>query len=144
MQLTVTISEEVLARLRAGALDVLLAPIMQSSETGPHSILSPRFKRACALLDVIGWQPGETGQEVVIDLIEHAPALYDALGYALNDALRDLRRAERTDALMAELDREAAEHAHRYYRPTSLCGRLAGCTCRSTSARRRTRGCHIS
>ncbi|HEX4114357.1 MAG TPA: hypothetical protein VHY18_00605 [Solirubrobacteraceae bacterium] len=144
MHFAVTIPEELLSRLRAGAFDVLLAPIMQSVETGPHSILSPRFKRACALLDVIGWQHGETGEEVVIDMIEHAPALHDALGYALNDALRDLRRAQPTEALMAELDREAAKHAHRHCRPASLRGRLAGRTCRLTPARRRTRGCHIA
>jgi hypothetical protein len=143
MQFAMTIPEDLLTRLRAGALDVLLAPIMQSVETGPHSVLSPRFKRVCALLDVIGWHPGETGAEVVIDMIEHAHALYDALGYALNDALRDLRRAERVDALMAELDRKAAARAHRHCRP-GLCGRLACSSCRSTSARPRTRGCHMA
>jgi hypothetical protein len=115
-----------------------------SSESAPESASADAARPACALLDVIGWQPGETGDEVVIDLIEHAPALYDALGCALNDALRDLRRAERADVLMAELDREAAEHYHRHRKPTSLRDRLAGRTRRSTFARRRTRGCHIS
>ena len=76
MHLAVTIPEELLTRLRAGAHNVVLAPIMEPVERGPHNILSARFKRACALLDVIGWQSGETCGEIVIDMFEHAPALH--------------------------------------------------------------------
>jgi hypothetical protein len=183
MHLSVTIPEELVNRLRAGALDVVLAPIREPLEQARQGIRSPRFKRTSALLDVIGWQAGEAGEEVVIDMIEHAPALYEALSYALGDALRDLRKAERargcacastaglceyaavieqnivrarsglrairfhneTDALIAELDREAAEHARRTYRRAAglagLRGRLAGF---STSVRRRAREGHIS
>jgi hypothetical protein len=144
MHLALTIPKELLARLRAGALDVLLATIMQSVETGPHSISCPRFNRAWALLDVIGWQDSEAAREpVVIDMIEHASALYDALNYALNDALRDLRETERTDALRAELDREAAAPAPRHCRP-GLCGRLVGLPRHSTSARRAACARHIA
>jgi hypothetical protein len=32
------------------------------------------------LLDQIGWGPGEAGDEIAIDLFEHADALRDALG----------------------------------------------------------------
>lgn len=185
MHLSVTIPEELLNRLRAGALDALLAPIHEPVERARQGILSPRFKRASALLDVIGWQAGEAAEEVVIDMVEYAPALYDALSYALGDALRDLREAERAqscacaragglcgyaaileeedlagarsdprvrrfhdeaDALMAELDREAAEHRSR--RPADrlagLRGRLADLSFRSPSARRSARRCHIA
>jgi hypothetical protein len=149
MHFAVNIPEELVTRLRAGALDVLLAPIMESVEGRPCGVLSSRSKRACALLDVIGWHSGEAGgEEVLIDMIEHAPALHDALSYALKDALRDLREAERTDALMTELDREAVERAHRSRWPArrlvGLCGRLAGSSRRSSSPRRSVRRCHIA
>lgn len=148
MHFAVTIPEELVTRRRADALDVLLAPIMEPVERGPYGVLSPRSKRACALLDVIGWQSGEAGgEELVIDMIEHAPALYDALSYALKDVLRDLREEDRADVLMAEINREAVEHAHRPRRPArglmGLCGRLAGSSRRSTPPRRSARGCHI-
>jgi hypothetical protein len=95
MHLSVTVPEELLNRLRAGALDALLAPIHEPVERARQGIVSPRFKRASALLEVIGWKAGESAEEVVIDIVEHAPALYDALGYAFKDVLRDLRAAER-------------------------------------------------
>jgi hypothetical protein len=96
MHLSVTIPEDLLNRLRAGAQTALLAPIHEPIDQASQGTLSPRFKRACALLDVIGWQADEAAEEVVIDIAEHTPALYDALSYALGDALRDLREAERS------------------------------------------------
>ena len=71
-----------------------------------------------------------------------------ALSYALKDALRDLRKAERADALKAELEREAAEQAPWHCRTAGhlagLCVRLTGRSWRSTSGRRRTRGSRIA
>jgi hypothetical protein len=108
MYLATTIPEDLLGRLRDGATDVLLAPILEPGKRTWHGGPCERFLRAAALLEEIGWQSGEAGDEIVIDLFEHADALRDALGYALPDALRDLREAEATRSRI----REGAACAH--------------------------------
>lgn len=109
MHLAVTIPEDLLGRLRDGAIDVLLAPILEPDERAWQGGLCERFLRASALLDEIGWEPGEAGDEIVIDLFEHADALRHALGYALQDVLRDLREAEAARSRV----RRAADCSHR-------------------------------
>jgi hypothetical protein len=94
MYLAVSIPEDLLGRLRAGAQKALLAPIMQPGEEWDRE-RSSRFARVAALLNVLGWQAGEAGEEMVIDLNEHALALHEALLCALHAALAEQRQAER-------------------------------------------------
>lgn len=92
MYLAVNIPEVLLARLRAGAQEAMLAPIMEPGDWDRER--RARFAGARELLDQIGWKAGETGEEVTIDMVEHAHALHDALDYALTEALSDLSEFE--------------------------------------------------
>ena len=94
MYLAVNIPEVLLARLRAGAQEAMLAPIMEPGHWDRER--RARFAGARELLDQIGWKTGETGEEVTIDMVEHAHALHDALDYALTEALSDLCEFERS------------------------------------------------
>lgn len=101
MYLAVTIPEDLLGRLRAGARKLVLAVVIgpQREWEGEESA---RFCRVCRLLDTIGWQPGEVGPEVMIDIADHALALHEALVRALRDAvieLHALERGERQDGI---------------------------------------------
>jgi hypothetical protein len=128
MNFVVTIPEDLLARLRAGAFDFLLVHILESDGRAFEDVLYPRMERVCALLDQIGWQAGDAGEEVVIDIFEHAAALYDALSFALGEARRDLREAEGRRVCAGE-------------GRAGLRGRLADLLARSTTARHRAREC---
>jgi nitroreductase len=93
MYVATTIPEDLLDRLRAGAQRALLEPIMAKRPW--QGELRCRFRRTAALLDVLGWEPGEAGSEITIDIHEHALALYEALICALHGALDELRTAGR-------------------------------------------------
>jgi hypothetical protein len=55
-----------------------------------------RFKRTCALLDLVGWTTPNQPAAVQINLHEHGPALADALEMALLLADTDIEQLDRT------------------------------------------------
>lgn len=105
MYVAATIPEDVAERLRLGARRVGIERLISLSEVVEQGcdeqserggMLRARFARACDLLDVIGWGPGEAGPEVMVDVDDHRLALYESLIGAVRLALCEIRS---TDAM---------------------------------------------